>query len=109
MSDALTSAEREAIAAYPEDRVQRIPTGVSGEALYCWDGKDLVAERPRRWKPLYRKRKSPVRGRDPKVQERRERVAELRAAGLNLRQIAETIGAPYETVKFDIREMRKVA
>src|SRR5690606_39116088 len=69
MPDPLTASERALIdAALSAGRVQRIPTGVSGEALYRWDGKDLVSEQPRRWKPLYRKRKSPVRGRDPKVQ-----------------------------------------
>jgi len=45
MSDGLTDEERAAIAAFPKQKVQRIPTGKCAFGVrYVWNGKDLVQQ-----------------------------------------------------------------
>jgi hypothetical protein len=55
MRDRLTDEERAAIAAFPEERVQRIPRGESGELYWVWvaRGKSGQIRHPERkqWTP----------------------------------------------------------
>lgn len=98
--DGLTAEERAAIEAFPKERIQRIPQGVYATGQMAWDPHTGTI----RYKdPTEAKREFSGRGRkpDPKVMERRERVAALARAGRTGQQIADELGIPLQMVYRD--------
>lgn len=91
--------------------VQRVPTGVSGLPQPIWDGKALAYVQPQGWrvqKPgaTSAKRHGLV---DPAVHARRERVAEMVAAGASDYQIADSMGVDVQLIRIDRKVMRLAA
>jgi hypothetical protein len=110
MSDALTPEERAAIAAFPPDRIQRIPRGQTAEFGMRWDarnnritGSDLPRQRWSKAAWLARKRGNEAanRKRMEEVAERRRKVRALTDEGLSRGEIAKALRCSVAVVEKD--------
>lgn len=76
----LTPQERAAIDAYPQDRIRRIPAGVSGLPLPVWDGVNLRDEAGGLRRRIRADVASAIQKRQRAGAANRERVAAVMAA-----------------------------
>lgn len=118
MADVLTPSERAAIAAYPEDRVQRIPLGQYGpaETIYAYDpeqegkvagglvavsGQASLSAKKGKQRQL---RTNPAR---EEMLQRRAKVLALTLAGLTSNEIAAKLHCAVSTVGKDRAALAK--
>lgn len=118
MCDQLTAEERAAIAAFPPERVQRIPRGVSGEATFMYDplaNGQLRSSKPIGWheqiksEHLAAKRARYHSHRRAARHKRRREVAEMHQQGMTLDQMAAHLDVAVSTIRDDLLAIRRVA
>lgn len=116
MPDILTPEEIAAIAAFPEERVQHIARGISGEATFMYDPLahgQLRASRPIGWRDtIARECLAAKRGRHNAkrrraAQDRRGEVEDLHDMGQTIEQIAARLGVSPQTITRDLRAVRE--
>ena len=104
MSDTLTQEERALIDAFPKDKVQHIPRGVSAfQDVYFFDGLKLVSKNPEASRAFFfGSRRSP----NNQVQSRRAIVARKFGEGLTAGEIAAEMKESVSNVRNDIARLR---
>jgi DNA-binding CsgD family transcriptional regulator len=123
MPDVITDHERAAIEAFPSDRIQRIPRGVSGEVETWnpgnWRKRHVIAKarffRERAFVALKAREEAPVVAPAPTTRQvqhaamavRQAEVRRLILEGLNHPAIAAKLGVHVATVGADVAAMRK--
>lgn len=118
MADLLTAEDRALIAAFPPERVQVIPRGVTGEATFMYDplaNGQLRSSHPIGWRDtIARECLAAKRGRHNAkrrraVQARRCEVEDLHDMGQTIEQISARLGVSPQTITHDLRAVRGVA
>ena len=110
MPDILSPEARALIDAYPSERIRRVPTGVTGQATYAWDGDKLVASAPSGWREkitaeFTARKRNPFQERQRIETARKRRdIAILAASGLTPRQIGERLKLSVNTVRAHLRK-----
>jgi DNA-binding NarL/FixJ family response regulator len=101
MPDALSLAERDAIDAFPDVRIQRIPRGASGLTPWLWSPKHgtIKDTSGKHWTPWGAKKH--------RLTASNGEVVSLWRAGLTDTEIGARLGISREAVKKRIRVMRR--